>query len=238
MEMTPFIDIVRVFLNGFLDVALKVLSSNSLSNLLGLGSLLFSIIIYLKAKEIASRFLVSGIHRSPNLGIEIYQDDKKKALQNITLESRTVKVAKLRRKPFLIKIPKKVFDIYNSAEEGKYVRIKIIKVEYEGIKKTYESLTPEEIFPDGEGVADHMFSSNVLFILPDSYMVMSEPRMIEVDDYFYYIYINSFQVDEGGEKEIKHIPKGRYLFIFGVDSPHKYSNVSKIATEYMEFEFK
>jgi len=234
MVIIPFIEIIRAFLN----YALEVLNSNVLSNLLSFGSFIFAIIIYLKAKEIANRFLVSGIHRSPNLGIEIYQDDKKKALQNINLESHTVKVAKLKRKPFLIKIPKKVFDIYNSGEEGKYVRIKIVKVEDEFIKKTYELLTPEELFPGGNGLADHMFSSNVLFILPDSYMVMSESRMIEVDDYFYYIYINSFQIDEGGEKEIKHIPKGRYLFIFGVDSPHKYSNVSKIATEYMELEFK
>ncbi|MCC7571573.1 hypothetical protein KO465_09695 [Candidatus Micrarchaeota archaeon] len=227
MERASLIDIVR-----------ESLSSNIISNLFSFGSLVFAIIIYLKAKEIASRFLVSGIHRSPNLGIEIYQDEKKKALQNITLESHTVKVAKLRRKPFLIKIPKKVFEVYNSAEEGKYVRMKIVRVEDEVIKKTYESLTPEEVFPEGVGVADHMFSSNVLFMLPDSYMVMSESRMIEVDDYFYYIYINSFQVDEEGEEEIKHIPKGRYLFIFGVDSPHKYSNVSKIATEHMEFEFR
>jgi effector-binding domain-containing protein len=234
MEITSFADIVR---DSF-SCARKVLSSDILSNLLSFGSLVFAVIIYLKAKEIANRFLVSGIHRSPNLGIEIYQDDKKKALQNITLESQTVKVAKLKRKPFLIKIPKKVFDIYNSGEEGKYVRIKAVKIECETIKKTYESLTPEEIFLDGEGVADHMFSSNVLFMDKDSYMVMSEPRMIEVDDYFYYIYINTFQIDEGGEKEIKHIPKGRYLLIFGIDSPHRYSNISKIATEYMELEFK
>ena len=223
---------------SFVDITKEFLCSNVLSNLLSFGSLIFAIIIYLKAKEIASRFLVSGIHRSPNLGIEVYQDDKKKALQNITFESHTVKVAKLKKKPFLIKIPKKVFEVYNSTKEEKYVRMKIVKVEDEVTKRTYESLTSEEIFPDGEGVADHIFSSNVLFMLPDSFMVMSESRMIEVDDYFYYIYINSFQVDEGGEKEIKYFPKGRYLFIFGVDSPHKYSNVSKIATEYMELEFK
>ena len=170
----------------------RVFNSNVLSNFLGLGSLVFAIIIYFEAKKIARRFIVTGIHRSPNLGIEIYQNDKKIPLRNITQESCSVKVSKLKRKPFLISIPKKVFEVHHSGKDDKYVRMRVLKLDDDITKRTYESLTPEEIFLDGKGVADNLFSSNVLFMLPDSHMIMTESRMIEVDDYFYYIYINSF----------------------------------------------
>ncbi len=216
---------------------LEHFSSNIISNILALISLIFTIFIFYKAKKISDNFLISGIHRTPILGIEIYQQDKKVPIHKISDNPPTVEIQHLKRKPFLIRIPKKIFDFYNSMKY-RDIRLKVLKIEDESEKQAYESLTPEEIFPDGEGIAEDTFSSDLLYIFTNAHMVMTESRMIEDNNHFYHVYINSFTIEQHQKEEIKFIPKGTYLFIFGIKSFSKNLKTNNIETEYLYINIK
>lgn len=220
----------------------SVISVLTIGDLLSFATLILTIYFYFEAKRIANTFLDRGTQRSPHLGIEIFQDNKKLELSHLTMESCSVTVQNVRRRPLLIRFPKKLFEYYGTKPDEIGMYLRVVKVRNEQEKVKLENLEEEDLFPGGSGTADFPFASNTIFLdSVDSdiprFMIFDETRMIEKDDYFYYLFFNSFENSDSKTVDIKEL-KGRYLFIFGVKAHSEIEGfLDYIQTQHFELDF-
>ena len=205
-----------------------------ISLLVGMGSFILTLFIYIQAKKISKRFLDKGVYRTPSFGIEVIQNDIKLRITGINEKGQSSNKVKARRKALIFCIPKKVFDFYKVPEKQRYLYLKVLKMDENSQREDIESMEDKEIFVPGEGSADYAFASNVMF-LGESFMVFDRYRVIEQEDYFFHLYFNTFMYPKDIARDIKNIEKGRYCFIFGIKD-NRVSG-SKYYKEFLEIIF-